>query len=320
MIKASPFSFRDTIQYILPTLIGLALFCPYFASSDSIEIIFIGGALISYLIHTPVKLVVEKIYKHTPILGKKITQIKTDMNWWSHNWNYDKLFYENIDDKEREYIYLTAGYADFHRITSFYLLCYFVVQVISLFKTALLIDSSMLQIIITLFNINIILPMGDLFETILKPMLDLETDIIGGLKIPTYVAALISGILFVASIRDYLIEARDVANMYVRFAEKYHRKNGGLAEGIWGWVKSDEEPLIGARVLLVHPNGNIVKETKTDKEGKFQFPGLLDEASAGVFSVVTKKNHWESHRQVSSDKKAVPAFTFIKIQEQANGS
>lgn len=290
MMKAAPFSFRDTIQYVLPVLIGMALFIPYAASPERLEIVLLGGALFSYVLYTPINCFAKLVFRFLPILRQRTRRLQDRNSWSSNNWDYDKLFYIHLSDKEREYLYLTAGYADFHRMSGFFLLCYLGVQLVQL-------GSPFFQTAST-----------DLAP--LEAILAERTPILGGWHIPTVLAAVISAILFVTSMQNYLGEAEDILATQDSFAEKYHQEKGGIAKSIWGRVLLRDTPVKEVQVDLVKPDGMNVKSTSTDQEGRFQFFGCYEEAIKGEYELVLKSGEWEACRKIARDHKQVPNFEF----------
>jgi len=249
MVKPSPFTFRDTIQYIFPVLLGAALFSPYFAAVERLEFIFLAAALFSYVLYTPLNGLARLVYRTVPGLRTPVRKLQAKQKWSAQHWDYDRLFYQKLDEKEREYLYLTAGYADFHRTSSFFLLCFTLAQVGEVIG-AVTRNSG---------------PRGTVRQAWI-----VRTEMVGGWDIPASIAILAGAILFWTSFNDYLSEADDLANTYTRFAQKYQEADPGLAQGMWGWVRMQDALVSGATVRFISPGGTLLCECRTDAEGRFQ--------------------------------------------------
>ncbi|HEX8454678.1 MAG TPA: hypothetical protein VF647_21540 [Longimicrobium sp.] len=293
LVKASPFSVRDTIQHVLPVVIGAALFAPYLAPPDTFASVLLGAALFSYTLHTPLKKLARWAFWCVPVLRSKSREAEARLAWWGTNWNYDKLFYERIDDKEREYAYLTAGYVHFHRTVAFFLLCYLLLQIAILGVAASDAES-----------------VADASAQILR----VKTHLGGGWNLPSVSLAPLAAILFATSARDYLSEIGDVETIYARLATKYHGSPDPLAVSVWGWVCTEGQPVPGVEVELVNASGEQLAHATSDKEGKYQFSGMYDAALLARPRIVAHHDGWSSSIQPVWDTDEEPSFRFEKSQ------
>ena len=276
-MKTSPFSLRDTIQYVLPILVGVALFVPYAKITEGLEAVFLLSVLFSFSLHTPLSTLTRKVFSWLPLSRRPIAALETEHRWRSRSWDYDVLFYQRLDDKQREYLYLTASYADFHRITSFIFLSYAAVQLGTLLKT---------------------LPNG------LAKVCAVRTPMAGGWEMPTLAAAVVAGLLAVTAFRDYLSEASDVITTYSHFAEKSHRMDDGLARGVWGWVTRQGKPAAGAVVTLLGGDQTLAT-AQADDSGRF----FVSRPPSGTAVGTLVASLGDATASVRMDERRVPEYT-----------
>lgn len=286
-MKAAPFSFRDSIQYILPLVIGAVLFAPYAAPGAKFELILGTAALFAYVVYSPLQRVVRFLYSHAPFLRGRVAEIREEQEWWGSIWDYDRLFYSAITDKEREYLYLTAAYAEFHRLVSFFLLCYGLLQ-------GWLLGSS-------LWNGSDVV--GAIFGT--------WTRVMGGWSVSTPLLLVLTGVLFMSSFNNWVSEANDLIRTYVSFAEKYHGQPKPLAKSVWGKVERAGKPQKEVRVQLLGSHGKVLEEEKTDASGRYRFADVLARFPEQELTVFTPDPDWRLCERVSLGEGELPETNVV---------
>jgi hypothetical protein len=303
MIRADPFSFRDFIQYILPALIGVYLFIPYVASIDSIDAAFVSAAIFGYVLATPISSIARAIFGLIPGLRNRIKQLSIKRQWWSRNWNYDRLFYMLTKD-ERDYLYLTGAYVEFYRTVSVCFLIYSLLQIFSLtWEVVGSLQSSS-------FHWNLIL--------------DQQTPMLGGWEMSTLVLAVISLVAFYYLVADFLLEYEILFlddGQYVTMAVKYQESVGGIAKSVWGCLLEDEaKPVEGATVYLGTKENPEITKSITDRDGLFQLspPSVVWIKSPCFLRIV--KDDLMLKKEISRDPKEVPYYRIGNFSRQAVSS
>jgi hypothetical protein len=289
---AAPFSLRDFLQRILPTVIASCLFIPFCPSLNKIvsfESLIVGATLISYMIESPVSQLVSIIYDKLPkskfLLGKK--------SWLSNNWNYDELFY-SLSPEEREYLYLTSGYIHFYKTVSFYLLIFAIANLV------LILESS-----------YPFFPLDNLWWK----LQEVKTPILGQKELPSLPLFLISLTLCYYTFKDYTLEFEVLfleSGAYQVLAKRYHREKGGIARGIWGTVSLQGVVVKDADVILEKNVNSIFQEVcrvKTDDQGCFQFAEKFAECVATEHQLkVNISPSVQRLIKIPKDEKGLPEF------------
>jgi hypothetical protein len=264
------FLFRDFIQCILPTLIALCLFLPFWPEQDiSLEGVVFGGALLSYLTYAVISEWVPAIlgWRWMPIISSKIKAQDLRQEWMEDNWDFGRLWF-NLDKEERDYLLLLQSYKDFYQITGFYLLIYFIVNLILYLLPAI---------------------PYDLGEKICQAQLwdrlrAVQTPIWGIESVPTLIICPISLLLVFYSLRssltynEMLFSPRGIQDC---LAQKYQKKERIFARSIWGRVfevpnkdGDKAKSLPHVKVMLYSDNtAEAIGETESDPQGYFQFKG-----------------------------------------------
>lgn len=282
-----PFSLRDFFQRIFPTIIAACLFVPFLEPLNkvaSLEGLIFGAIVFSYLIESPVSRIVSLVYDKLP----KPQALSKRMRWIANNWDYDALFY-SITTEEREYLYLTHGYARFYKTISFYLLAYALLNMFILLRNATPIDH---------------LPeLWSRLSIATTPTLAMQ-------QVPTLPLLSVSILLCYFTFRDYLLEYKVLfldGGAYPKLAERYHREKGKIAKSIWGVVYQSEKVVPNADLSLYSNDGEITT-VRTDQEGRFQFIGKFSQCVNTECRLKIKACDHEREIQVPQDDKHVPYF------------
>lgn len=280
---SSPFTLRDIIKHVAPTLIALCLFIPFHPSLNNkikSEALVFCAIILGYLLEHPVTFLADLVFKilspvselflkllsrFSPNLPqseyKKLTHKRA---WLTKNWDYNKLFY-SMTQEEREYIYLTGSYTEFYRITSLYLIVY-IILIIGRFTSYIYANYNSPDIIEAAINMPI--PMIGGWET---PFWSIFTLVFISL-ISSYINFIDEyGILFLEN------------GQYVEFAKRYHKEKGNIAKSIWGIAKKQDTPLPNILLQLYikrenpgkDPDLAFLGETRSDEIGNFQFENMF---------------------------------------------
>lgn len=247
-LSPAGFIFRDAVEYILPTVLLLALFSPYFYQLDALS--FVGLAVVLGYLTSWFQGKVASIYKK---FGS-VKAVKEQHMWHEKNWDYDKLFLE-LGHRDREYLYLTQAYGNFYMIVSFYLVSYFAAN-------AGVVLVRMLQSEHT-------------WGSLVAAYVSTSTPMIGGFTLPTWIVLVSSLVGATVCYEECSSEIRTLFTyQYPMFARKYHELRGGLAKAVWGRIKKKDsgEPVAGVSVTVYHPEtGKVVGQpTRTDESCRYQ--------------------------------------------------
>jgi hypothetical protein len=260
--------FRDVVQYILPTVVALALFLPFFKADVSIEVLAAAGVLLGYLVSSPVGKLAA--VADLPIFMRTKDRYKKERDFWQNNFDYGELWHRMSGD-EREYLYTTNSYAEFYYMVAFYLSLYGVINIgvmswavsgVGSFETAA-------------------------FWPAVEAALNARTPMYGGWSAPACVLLAISAVIAFYATRDYLTEFRILFltnGRYVTFAGIHHEQCGTIARAVWGRVSSSGSSVASAEVTLVDDQGKTIATVKTDSEGRFQFKSLYRSLLGGEAS------------------------------------
>ncbi len=290
-LPSDPFSFRDFIQFILPTLIGASLFLPYVSPLPSIETVLVLAALFSYIIATPVSEFARLVYRLIPGVRRRVKELADRREWWGCNWDYDRLFYFLSKD-ERDYLYLTGSYTEFNRTVSVYVLVYFLVQLGALVRAAIEVPAA-----------GISWWAAALGQT---------TPMLGGWTAPTMLLAVVAIVLFRYLFANFAQEWEILfleGGQYVTFAIKYHEAGNRIARSIWGRVGSAQHSVANAEVTLL-ADGSQLAQTQTDRDGRFQLVDAYPLCLGKGCLVRVKQGTVTVEKELSTDPKAIPYMEF----------
>ena len=285
-ISTASFVFRDFIRDILPTIIGACLFVPLIRNVSP-DALVIAGIILGYLISPLIHEVAYYTYKYLPFIRKKLKEYEYKRKWCAANWDQGRLFYSlNKDDKE--YVFLSGGYAYFYRLISFYLFVYFVINLLSL-REAL--NSKPL----------------DTWWCVARSV---ETAMMGGWKMPTIAVLIISPILSSLASRRYFLEYNLLFfenGSYAMLAEAEQREKGGMALSIWGKVIYSGKPATDLNVTLIVDNRTIY-EAQTNQYGEFQFVKKFRECVNRDCKLCILTTVWQFEGSIEITETTIPRF------------
>jgi len=284
---SSPLTFRDFIRHLLPTAAAICLFAPLSSQAlGKLEVtsLVFAAILLGYVVTTPLTKFVVKLYRLTPVLKR----FRLHRDWMNKNWDLGSLFYL-LTQEEREYLYLTASYADFFRLVSFYLLIYTGVNLFLLVKSI----------------------RGEHFANLLHAALAARTPVAGDLQFSTLLLLVLSPLLGYYLFIDFLTEY-DVLffenGPHDVFARKLHERQGGIAVSIWGKIRHRMGPVEGAKVELLSAEGKLLEECVTTSEGRYQFPGKYENYVNGNYQLRVSSECSSEKKVIEISEKKVPSF------------
>lgn len=294
-VGASAFVFRDFLKYILPTILAACLFVPFVASNNSkisVDLLVFSSAISGYIIYSPVAIISNRVQSWMPS-RLNLKQERQQAEWLRNNWDYNELW-AILDKDEREYAYLTQSYLEFYQTMGFYLLIYSL--------------SNLLSIIINWYNESIVLhDFNDLFLV--------KTRMIGDWYASTIIVAIASFILAMFMFMDVILEygALYLENgIYVRFAAKYQKSQGGLARSVWGEVYEvngfDRKPVSNVEVHLLREDSTLIGWTRTNTNGQFQIVDAFEQCVGTTCKAAITEPHWSGEHVLNVSEKTIPSF------------
>lgn len=286
---AIAFISRDFIQYILPSIIAIGLFAPLFVENVSTEGVIFSGALLGYLVTSPISSFQRKILLVTPHFRQKIKEAWQRHDWWSANYDFSRFWYALSND-DREYLYLTQSYAEFYRIIAFYMMIYLIAN-------------------LTILTVSLYSGLDG--KSIWHVVWSTNTPVVGGISIPSVVVVLISAVIWYFALRDYLVELKilfDDHGQYVNLARRYHEKDGSIAKSVWGWVRCGNDAVQWATVRMSTVDGSIIDEVRCDAMGRFQFRDFVEKHTSGYYRISVDSCCLKKQIVIRIGGNAVPEF------------
>jgi len=324
-IGVSAFVFRDIIQYMLPTIIGAALFVPFCIPPGltvKTETLLFFVVILAYIISAPIDYLASKVHARLPIHSLNLDPFKQRHLWWSENWNYDDLWVV-LDKDEREYLSLSYSFLKFYQVNALYFTIY------AVFNLGRILINPQLQeqLLARLDGAS----QPSTTPSLLASLLTVQTHMLGDWNISSLLLFLISLALaffcYKETVRSYE-EAFGDEGVLVGFATKYHREKGGVALRIWGLV-CEEVHENGRRTasrmisrvtvklyrrkpsLLGKGNDECLATVTTDEYGYFHLPNIYDQCLKHTCRIEVESGEWQGMREMLVDDKTVPAFKVI---------
>lgn len=312
-ISVSAFVFRDVIRYILPTIIALGLYVPYFVPEGrelSIETLLLFSVVLGYVVYSPISYLAStfqiSILKYVPRLS--IYQHKKRRMWWTTNWDYDELW-TNLEQQERDYLYLTMSYIEFFRLSGFYFFIYMVINLIYFISS--------LYTSFTLGEFS-----GISFGSFIVQLLTYKTQMLGNWNASTLIVIVLSTILFyflyASSSSEYGILFVD-GGFFPKFAEKYQKKIGNIARSIWGTVYEiygdERNPLPAVEVSLLGNDNELVSKSTTDDSGDFQFEDKFKSCLNIECKLEISDTQWSGSTPIKLTVMKIPNFEIVATKK-----
>ncbi len=279
-VSTSPFTFRDFIQLIFPTMVALAMFVPFdgaLAGKLSVTGLVFAAIVLGYLMSSLVTAIANWVTARIPFFGRRLDERKRQSAWLTDNWDLAAL-HSYLTKDENDFIDLLSSLWIFYRITAFYLLAYATVNVV---RVALAVHHRPGWLAAAR-------PGG--WTTAWEVARTLDTPMLGNWSLPTLVAIGVSLPLMGLALRDCLQEYERVfleGGLYDQYAAKYQRKERTIARRVWGQVLDGGRPLGDATVRVLRYGAEIVRAS-SDQSGRFFFnrppdelEGYLVEATSG---------------------------------------
>ncbi len=104
---------------------------------------------------------------------------------------------------------------------------------------------------------------------------------------------------------------------YPQFSDKYQRKAGGIASGVWGWLgRQDGTPLRGGSLRLVRSDGSQVANVLSGRKGEFQFQDAFKECLDQTVRIQVDHPVWCAEKELSCTEKSVPQVQLIASRRE----
>jgi len=304
VISASGLIYRDFLQYILPTIIGLTLFAPLASppgSAVDIEKLILLAFVLGYIIFSPVANIAEWVHGWLPLRPRLVRQLRQVRRWWAENWDYDQLW-AALDKDEREYLYATASYIHFFRISMLYCLAYALANLVLVGQAA--------------WSAARAAPPGAIISVVAA----VRTPTVGNWMAPAWLAALVAFVLC-GYLYTNALEESDIlfgeAGFYPKFSEKYQRQAGGIASGVWGrLVQEGGAPLAGIRLRLLRGDDSQIVVAVSGEKGEFQFQKAFRQCVGRPCLVQVEHPQWAAQAELNFGEKSVPEVQLAARQRK----
>ena len=287
-LGTSVFLFRDFLEYILPTMIGVLLFVPALAPPGkplAIEVLLLVSVVLGYVISSPVGGLAKSVHGWLKRVSPRLAAFYAEDQFASQCWDYDALWV-CLETEGREYLYLTSSYMQFYRATGLYLGAY------------------------------ALLNLGRLAVSTARgvPLMAVRTTTVGNWSAPAMVLGLVSLALAGFMMGDASTEFRELfgrQGYYPLFARRLHTREGNVASAVWGQVVSrvdgEAVSLPGVGVSLSSGESEF-DMAETDAEGVFLFPGAFAECVGNTCRVSAEVDGvlWSEEMELTST--TVPEF------------
>ncbi len=284
-MEVSAFAFRDLIRIILPTIVAGCLFAPFgvfLNISISMEVLVFGGIVGGYLIYSPVAVAASLVQESITWKFFGLRSGKARFKWLSKNWDFD-IMWDSLAKDEREYLYLTNAYFEFYQTVAFYFFLYAIVTAV-------------------LWWYHIVFSTQNVAGIFTVPIL-------GGYWAPCWIMSPLALFMFGVLSRDAKIEYEalyGVEGRYVGYCAKLHKKDGGLAKGIWGLVLDKKSnPLKGIKVMI-KDGGSEIGKPETDADGYYQLQANLTSHFNKQIKATIENKTWEGESLLQLGQKTVP--------------
>lgn len=268
-LTSSSFSFREMLQAILPTVIGLCLFVPFFKTGGGavdVTTIVLGGIVIGYLTSDMVREVSKWVFD-SAVLRYWMSKYEKGWEQVRKKWRIGYLSSALLTKDETEVVERVGSNMIFTCVVSLYLLIYLAVNACCLYSGVAGREAHL---------------------TRWEAAAGARTPLVGGWWASPLVIIPVGALCLVFMLRDYLTKYRELflpGGWYDEVAEKYHRKEGNVAFGVWGRVTRKvtegaaevDKPVAGLGVTL-NPSG---RQEKTDADGYFHFKDSFDACRSG---------------------------------------
>jgi len=154
----------------------------------------------------------------------------------------------------------------------------------------------------------------------LRQSLNMLISMIGDWQVPMWVALIFAVLALVSCSINFFREYKSLfleEGQYVKFAEKYHTKDGNIAKSIWGVVKRQNKALEKATVELhktqeQNPNNQTQHKClgtiTSDEEGHFQFKDTFSECLGSDIKIRVIVDKKIKDFDFSIDEKKIPFF------------
>src|SRR5947209_5331233 len=291
VVSTPSFTLRDFIQRILPMVIAVCLFAPFFpgfAAGINLEGLIVGAAILGYVAAEPLdRWLFSRLMGLLPVVGPTFKKYRRERQWVLRNWDSARLFF-SLSNDDRESAILSFSYIDFYSYVGFLLLAYAFVNLGWLVA-------------------EVLGGGGPLWARAVYA----TTPMLGGWRVSTVLVFALALILAYSSLDQYL-------SIYYQFylrrgqfdmlARLYHEKEGGVAVSIWGSVLRNGAAAPDVEVRLLSDNYRVLASTVTDEEGRFQFLDWCRKDPTARRKLLALTPEWRVERRARLKEKHVPCF------------
>ena len=276
----------------MPTLVGLCLFVPLFeppAKTVDITLLIFGGIILSFMVAGLAAAAADLFVELLPGFRRRLEDYRAERGWVNGNWNIGRLEAHMTKD-ELEAADLIGSYIISTKIITFYLLAYFLVNLVWL-----------------AFGLYDAATAAGGATEFWRTVWGVRTPIVGGWLLSTVVILVAAPASIVFLLADYLGKYGQLflrGGWYDNMAAKYHAEKGDIARHVWGRVTEKKdgktEGVCGLEVTLSAGGQAVGGPAETDKDGYFQHEDAFAKCRAGYELKVA---------QTYEEKTAAPVLT-----------
>jgi hypothetical protein len=294
VVSTPSLSLRDFIQRILPMVVAVCLFAPFFpglAGKLTLEGLIVGAAILAYLTAEPLsQWVFWPLTRRLPHVGRKLKRQEQERRWVKANWDFDRLLFALSKD-DSESLYVNYSYMEFYRRVGFLMLIY---ALLNLYRV-----------------VSGVVNSSDEGSAALARAAAITTPMFGDWSVSSLLVAGFALLLAYSSFEQFLAFHRDFflrRGQYALLGQLYHKDKGGIAVSIWGNVVRDGAAASGVEVRLLSDDDDILAHTLTEEDGRFQFPGWYKKNPTARLKLLAVAPEWHAEMPAPLSANEVPRF------------
>ena len=287
---SSTFSLREFLQLVVPPLIALTLFTPWFSSLQervTIEGILFAAVVLGLLLSGPAGAVSTWLFtKLLPIYRRRRREVDATGQFMRKSLDFARLE-THLTKDDRELADILASLSICYRQTAMYLVVYLFSNIVRLGAAIASSRDQMLASLTLLSKSPDVRTVTAVWNEIAEP----ATPMLGGWSLPTIVAVVTSHIAILFLVKESLDTKQalfGVQGLYNGYALKAQKDDAEVARAVWGQVLLNGIPGANVDVVLKTlgskpgDSGRPERSVRTEEHGLFSFPLEFDAAAADM--------------------------------------
>ena len=294
VVSTPSLSLRDFLQRILPTVIAVCLFVPFFpglAARMTLEGLIVGAVILSYIAAEPLYTeVLWPITRRLPFVGRELKKRERRRAWLAANWDLRRLLFSAGKDNS-DALYVNYGYVEFYHRVGSLLLVYGVANLIWLALGVAYWPA----------------PGDPVWERALR----VTTPMLGRWQLSTPLLSALALLFSYTSFRQFLGVYEEFflpRGQFDMLAQLKHEDDGDLALSIWGSVRRGGEAAPEVEVRLLDAGDAVLSRCVTNEDGDFQFRGWYRRDPEARLKLLAVTPEWHAEREAILSKQGVPRF------------